>query len=364
MFARFSRFSECQRILLVQSGTVRDIIRMLPIINILRIRFPRAKIAWFATSEMIDFLNSYNIADRIILAKSGWHKKIYEIKTLRKRLLAFAPDLCLDFQGDVASGLAARLSGSRKQLAINGVTGRIFKKSKNLRQSEHFLEKRLQLLEMLNVAGASIDYDLPEIPGERLTADWIVHELALDSTPFAMLGVGVQSNSTYWEINRYVQVAEHLSLTLHLPTVVTWQSERERRMAEKIVAEAGGMVASAPALSMMQFAALSRRASVYIGADNDFLHVAAAVGTPCIGVFGDENSHRDAPCCDNFQWVQAHVGESLRTGRGNHAGTTPVRIDNYTYDVIRVCNACDEILRPEPVRESLPERQPVTVIGV
>ena len=355
MFTRFSRFSQFNRILLIQFGTVRDTLRTLPIINALRTRFPRVKIAWLAAPEMMEFANCYHMADHLILARPGWYKNLNGFDTLRHRLKAFAPDLCLDLQGNMASELAMKLSGCRKRVSVGGRRSRFFGMSKKTPSADHESAKRQHLLETLDVAGACLDYELPEIGSERRVVDGLARVLGLESAPFAMLGFAVQSNSSYWEIDRYVQVAEHLRCNLGLPTVVSWQSEREKLMADKIVAESGGMAALSPLLSEVQFAAIARRSSIYVGGDNDFLHIAAAVGTPCIGVYCEDDSQYDAPYCRNFHYVQAQSGKTRRPKRGSeqcvNEANDPIRIDNYTYDVIRVCNACDDILRPEPVRE-------------
>ena len=363
MLIHFSHSSQFHRILLVQFGTIRDVIRTLPIINILRLRYPHAKIAWLAAPEMMDFLNHYDIVERIIVAKPGWYNRLCGIKTLRKKLQSYAPDLCLDLHGDISSGLATRISGGGRRISANGTMLRLFGRPKKTEPGETSLAKGLRLLETLDVAGAGIHYDLPEIPLERRALDGIVRKLGLESTPFAMLGVGVQSNSTPWEIDRYVQVAEHLRHTHHLPTVATWQNTREKRIAERIVAESGGMTALAPALSAIPLAALARRTSIFVGTDNDFLYIAAAVGAPCVGVFRDENARRDAPDCDNLQTIMAASGEPRWKRRGISGGTSPVRIDNYTYDVIQACNACDDILRPERIQKQkpLPEKHLVGV---
>jgi len=76
-------------------------------------------------------------------------------------------------------------------------------------------------------------------------------------------------------------------------------------------------------------------------------------------VFCDPESQWDAPCCDNFQWVPAQTSGLFRDHDGKICEAVPVRVDNYTYDVIRVCNACDEILRPV-AETSLPERLSLT----
>ena len=365
MFASFSKQPVPRNILLIQFGTIKDVVRALPLINILRMRYPFAKITWFATAEMIDFLNNYHLVDRIILAKPGWHKSLSEIKALRRRFRNIAPDLCLDLQGNLISHFAAQLSGCRKRHSVNLSSARIFSKTKGLNQiAKSALQQQLRLLESLDIAGASTDYDLPVIPVEGHTVGWIVRELGLESAPFAILGIGVQSNSTYWETNRYVQVARHLSRELDLPTILHWQNEQERELAETIIAESGGMVTLAPAISPTQFAALARCAKVYVGVDNDSLHIAAATGIPTIGVFRDAKSQWDGPECENFQWVQAQ-GTPSRVPFGESFENDPIQIDNYTYDVIEVCNACDEILRPV-VDDLLPERrhEHASVIGV
>jgi len=264
-------------------------------------------------------------------------------------------------QGDLSSGLATKLTGNNKRISINGTRGRLFGKSKKREPIEHHLEKRLHLLESLDVVGASINYDLPEILLERREVAWVLGKLGLESTPFAMLGVGVQSNSNDWEIDRYVQVAEHLWQTHNLPTVVAWQNTREKWVAEKIVAEAGGMVALVPTLLAIPLVALARRTSLFVGTDNDFLHIAVAVGTPCIGVFCDENLQNDAPYCNNFRAIRATMDEPQWKRRDVNTGASPVRIDNYTYDVLQVCNACDDILRPESIQKPLPEKHLVGV---
>ena len=349
MFAHFSSSHQFRRILLIQFGTVSDIIHTLPIVNILRFRFPAAKIAWLASPEMIEFLNSYNIADRIILAKPGWYKRLYETNVLRNRLSAFSPDLCLDFHGDIPSGLAIRLSGNGKRLSI----------SESATHLSH-LEKRLAMLEELDIAGASIDYEFPEIGYERHTVAWVAHELGMESAPFAMIGVGVQSNTNHWERNRYVQVAEHLSDTHGLHTLVAWQNDREKRLAEKVVAESGGKVALTPSLTAVQFVALARRAKIYVGTDNDFLLIAAALGIPCVGVLCDEISLENRSYSNNFQWVKVGSDETQR----NRRGINPIRIDNYTYDVLQVCKACDDILQQkQPYEEKNHGLRPRTPQG-
>ena len=359
MFSRFT--SQAQRILLINFGTAKDIVRTLPLVNILRMRFPYAKITWLANPEIVDFLSNYNVVDRIILAKPQWHKSLCAVKALGKRLRNFHPDLCIDLQNDHVSQFAAKLSGSPRCLTRNADRQRISVVSNDLDRKESRLQEYLQLLDAFDVAGASIDYGLPIIPSESHTVDWIVHELGLYSTPFAIVAVGVQSGTAYWQTHHYVQVAHHLGCVLDLPTVIAWQNEQEKQIAEDVVAESDGAVMLAPAISTTQFAALARCAVLCVGADNNFLHIAAAMGRPTIGVFGNAESLWDAPICGNFQPVLAQIAEQHRDHHGKLVETVPVQIDNYTYDVIEVCNACDEVLRPNAETERPAKRHANTI---
>jgi ADP-heptose:LPS heptosyltransferase len=350
----YSRFQP-QRILIVEFGTVRDVLRTLPIINILRIRFPLAKIAWFVNHERLDFLSGYQVVDRLIIAKASWYAKFSEAKMLRRRLQAFAPDFCLDLHGTWQSGFASWLSGSRRRISFTDkslqIGGRLFTNPwinpfVNIKvpvRSRHELEKRLQLLDVFDVAESSIDYDLPENPNEKKIAAEIRQEFGLDSTPFALLGVSEENSGTSWDFDRYVRVARHLGNVLDMPTLVVYQNEQEKQVAENVVGESGEMVFLSPTLSAIQFTALARRASIYVGSDSDFLHIAAAVGTPTIGIFRTIQSQYNSPYCDNFQLVRADAAENY--WRNLHSQNSSFQTLNDLPDVAKVCDACDEILQ-------------------
>ncbi|MDR1384179.1 MAG: hypothetical protein LBJ67_10095 [Planctomycetaceae bacterium] len=356
----YSRFQP-RRILIIEFGTVRNVLRTLPVINILRVRFPLAEIAWLVNQEMLDFLSSYQIVDRLIIAKTSWYTKFCETKILRRRLQTFAPDFCLDLHGTWQSGFASWLSGSRKRISFADNSLQIgkrlftnpflnpFANIKVPTRSRHELEKRLQLLDIFDVAESSIDYDLPKISSEKKIAADIRREFGLDSTLFSLLGIGKKNDGTSWDFNQYVHIARHLGDVLNIPTLVVYQNEQEKQVAESVVEESGEMVFLSPTVSVTQFTALARHASIYVGSDSDFLHIAAAVGTPTIGVFQTMDSRYDSPYCDNFQLIRADDAEN--DWRNLHSQNSSFPLVDDLPDVIKVCDACDEILQPSVVTE-------------
>src|SRR5262249_7813347 len=60
----------------------------------------------------------------------------------------------------------------------------------------------------------------------------------------------------------------------------------EETLADRVVASSKSGAARALASTLKQFAAVARRASLFVGGDTGPLHLAAASGTPIVGVYG------------------------------------------------------------------------------
>ena len=79
------------------------------------------------------------------------------------------------------------------------------------------------------------------------------------------------------------------------PTVVVWAGDRERLAAERIAAESFGAATVAPPTSLQDLGELARMSRLCISGDTGPLHLAAAVGTPCVGLFGPVPASRNGP---------------------------------------------------------------------
>jgi ADP-heptose:LPS heptosyltransferase len=104
--------------------------------------------------------------------------------------------------------------------------------------------------------------------------------------PFAVINPGGSWPSKRWEKDRFANVAQQLHTEPGIPTVVTWAGDDERSMADEIVRLARGAAIKAPPTSLPDLAALVKQAAVFVGCDTGPLHMAAAVGTVCVGLHG------------------------------------------------------------------------------
>jgi heptosyltransferase-1 len=89
---------------------------------------------------------------------------------------------------------------------------------------------------------------------------------------------------------------------------VAW-GPSERASAAAIVADAGPLGAVlAPETDLDALVAMLRRASVVVAADTGPLHLAAAVSTPCVGLFGPTRAARNGPYGPGHRALQSLDG--------------------------------------------------------
>jgi ADP-heptose:LPS heptosyltransferase len=137
-------------------------------------------------------------------------------------------------------------------------------------------------------------FDLAEDPDAEIAAARILQLMHLDRG-FAVINPGAGFPSKLWPTSRYCEVARHLGQTRKLRSLVVWAGAQERIWAEEIVAGSAGFAALAPTTSLNELAAIARRARLFVASDTGPLHLAAAVGTPCVGLFGPVAEERNGP---------------------------------------------------------------------
>jgi ADP-heptose:LPS heptosyltransferase len=274
----------------------------------------------------------------------GWLKSPRAVFAIAKQLRGMKFDIALDLQGLTKSALLARLSGAKRRLGLvrSDYEGRELSTWLNTElvdpESSHVVQRGLELLKPLGIEAANASFRLPRDEAADATAAKLVRERGLGAG-FVIVNTGAGWPSKVWPAERYAAVARYLGSQRHLPTIVTWAGEAEQKMADQIIIRAGGHAQLAPPTSLVELAALARRARLFIGSDTGPLHIAAAVGTPCVGLYGPMPASRCGPYGEQHIALQnALPAEKLRNRK---------RASNDLMLLIaaeEVCAACDEIL--------------------
>ena len=117
---------------------------------------------------------------------------------------------------------------------------------------------------------------------------------ALGTAPeFALLSPGGGWPGKLWPAERYGSLAAGLR-ERGLERLVAW-GPGEELLADRVVAASHGAARKAFPTSLLELAELARRARVVVAADTGPLHLACAVRTPVVGLFGPTDPSRNGP---------------------------------------------------------------------
>ena len=330
------------RILLVRLSAIGDVIHTMPVACALKDCLSDVRLTWVVEDRAGGLLRGHRAVDELIELPRGFLRSPGGVWQLRQRLKQSRFDVAIDGQGLTKSALVCWLSGATRRIGFGHPWGREISRWLNRERVDttrpHAVERNLELLRPLGIEEPPVRFDVPETTDDAAAADTLLTKLNL-SNDFAAMTAGAGWASKRWPIARFAAVAAHVRRHWQLPTLVVWGNALERAAAEQIVAnnEAGACVA--PAMSLRQLAAVMRRARLFVAADTGPLHLAAAVGTPCVGLYGPWPAEKHGPYGTGHIAVQkVFLDGSTRQRRR----ASSVYMDAITVEM--ACEACDTIL--------------------
>jgi len=289
-------------ILLLRLSALGDIIHTLPAAAMLRGSFPESRIGWVVEKRFEDLVRTVAPVDRVFVVDTrAWARAPLaratrlESAAAIEEMRAFSRGgISIDFQGLIKSGFFAWRSGARTRFgfdskAIREKAALLFSNRRvGIDARGHVVEWNRQLAV---AAGAN--------PGAFVSLDWTRFAVDPDSRlrgcvqerPVVFLP-GAGSPAKIWDDRHWVELARDLRATAGIPIVVAW-GPGEDRAAARIARESDSV--QAPPTTLRQLAYLLSRARLVIGGDTGPLHLAAALGTPVVGLYGPTSVDRNGP---------------------------------------------------------------------
>jgi ADP-heptose:LPS heptosyltransferase len=156
-------------------------------------------------------------------------------------------------------------------------------------ETRHVVEINLGLLEALGIRGAR-----PEFPLERVSSAVAQEARAKAGGAYVLLNPGAAWPNKRWPPPRLGAAAAAIERSRGLKSVVLW-GPGERELADEVVAAAGGSALATPQTTIADVVELARGAAVMVSGDTGPTHLAAAVGTPIVGLYGPTRPERNGP---------------------------------------------------------------------
>jgi len=336
------------RILIVRLSALGDVIHTMPLACALRDYLPEATIGWLVEDRFADLLEGHRAVDILLTVQRRWLCRPGEILRLRDRLGRLQFDVAIDAQGLTKSALAAWLSGARRRIGYGRPWGRELSRWLNNElvdtRSVHAVPRHLELLAPLGVTAPAVQFSVPIDPQAQAAADTLLGELGI-ANRYVVIHPGASWPSKRWPADRYAAVAVHLARRWKLPVLVLSGSRQEQQTAAQLAAALPEMILPAPTLSLKPLAAVLRGARLYLGSDSGPLHLAAAVGVPCVGLYGPWPAEGHGPYGSQHVVVQ----KAVCPGSTRQRRRAPSKYIE-AIDVESVCRACDAILESAAIR--------------
>jgi lipopolysaccharide heptosyltransferase I len=288
------------RFLIVRLGSLGDVVHAVPAVASLRRAHPNATIDWLVDPRYVELVSMVVGVDRAIPLdpRAGLMRLAGAVRTLR----AAGYDAVIDLQGLIKSATLARAAGAPRRIGLpkghlrEPLAVHFYTETPDPGRDPHVIRKGLALVRALGAVDDRITFPLtvPVTPAAQTVST------QADADGYAIVNPGAAWPNKRWPADRFGALAAAMRERLGVASIVLW-GPSEESLATSVVAASRGAASMAPRTTITDVASIARGARLIVSGDTGPLHIAAAVGTPAVGLFGPTLAARNGP------WDEADI---------------------------------------------------------
>lgn len=319
-------------ILIVKLSAIGDVIHTLPSLSALRRCYPDAELTWVVEEAAADLLADHPDLNRVLIfRRKTWLKELRqgkialpfrEMRAFLRELRSRRYDIVIDFHGLLKSAVIVLLSGGRRKLGYDSLqegSALFYNEKIPEEMRKHAVDRYLDLVR--HVAGGAetaCPAATPEFriaigeKEERRVAALLNENSTMLTTAENGAGGGLYSGgekrkgrrfvavnpvafweTKLWEDEKFAELCDRVRTELGIGVVLTGGEagplDRIRGRMKTAAVNLGGQT------TLRELACLYRQASLVVTTDSGPMHIAAAVGTPVVALFGPTDPARTGP---------------------------------------------------------------------
>lgn len=295
-------WQDVERVLVVRLRSIGDTVLSTASLDALRNFLPNAQIDVLLEDWVAPVLDGFGAVDNVISYKkkdvSSRLKTAWKIRRSRY-------DVAFNLHGGTTATFFVRASGAQHRVGMREYQYN-FLYNHLLSASSDFWQKKVvhsaeQQLALLGFVGVPVE----DQPKSRLTVTPEAlnsisaklrianHESRITNRDFALLHPAAAFDTKQWSAENFARIAENLHERNLQPVAVATKNERE--VLEKLKNFARVPIINFDDLTLPEITALASRAKVFVGNDSGIAHIAAAVNTPTVVVFGPSDPNHWRP---------------------------------------------------------------------
>ena len=331
------------RVLIIKTSSLGDVLHTLPAVTDAAQQLPGIHFDWVVEEPFVEVPAWHTSVDDVIpVALRRWKHRPFHVLHLGepqaavKHLRRLRYDQIIDAQGLVKSAVISRFArgprtGLDKNSAREPLAARAYNHTIPIARDQHAVARVRQLF------AQALGYELP-----KTGPDYGIREKfqAGERQPYLVFLHGTTWPTKHWPDTYWIELAA-LAVQQGLQVKIPWGNEAEQQRAEKIAA-VDQTIEVLPRMRLGELASVIARARGVIGVDTGLVHLAAALSTPCITLYGSTDPGLTGTVGEAQAHLQADFPCAPCLGKKcSFAGDSPVY------------PACYETIGPEKVWSQL-----------
>lgn len=278
-----------QRILLVKTTSLGDVIHCLPAVSDAAALYPGAQLDWVVEEPYAGIVRLHPGVSRALpVAVRRWRKSLAargtwdEISAFKRQLAPEGYDRVIDAQGLVKSALLARLAKGRRH-GLDASSAREGIATRTYHQRHHVPWTLDAVARNRRLVAESLGYVVRGEPRYGIHVAPAAHDW-LPPRPYCMLLTGTAEAAKLWPVERWTELGQQLAREGYF-CLLPHGSDAEQARAGRIAAALGADAALVPRMQLTELAGVLAGATLVIGLDTGLTHLAAALDRPTVGVY-------------------------------------------------------------------------------
>ncbi len=283
------RQCSARNILIIKPSALGDVVQSLPVLGPLRAHFPDARITWVIRDDLRELVDGHPLLDTCLLYKrtGGLRECGTLLRTLRREHF----DLVIDLQGLLRSAVMTAVTRAPLCVGLeNSREGSHHTHNLVLPQTDRLAPAHARYWQVAEALGRGGDPQLARLPISAAAQEWARDITADRAHPLLAVHAGAMWETKRWPVKSFAVVAARAARDLGASLLLVGGKSEQATSSHMLsllrdLSPQSDVRDLTGRTGIGQLAAVLERADLLLTGDSGPMHLAAAVGTPVVGLF-------------------------------------------------------------------------------
>jgi len=291
------------RILIIRLSAIGDVVRTVPAMQALRDAFPQAHIDWIVERKSADIISGHPALDGLIVFErpEGKWESSRQFAGLCRDIRNKRYDIAVDFHGILKTGVITAATRAKKRYGFarpRSQEGSTLSYTERVAVPQNKLNRAEENLRLCQAVAPNARWQAPLIyvPVEVQDSVDDFFEEAFDSDKIVVaLHAPVDRPEKQWPLKNFAELSDLLLADGRFEVMLTWGPDQFSTVEEILSLTRRNPTVAPETPDLKFYAGLAARCGLYVGGDTGPMHIASAMGTPVVAIFGGTDPAQHAP---------------------------------------------------------------------